>query len=1096
MALNLMTGATGPGVLDPEEERRGILEESLRTDRDRLALRRRDRIREFALDQDYVPDAETKARMSRLVHSTDVSGLSQEGRVLELEAMPAEYMREGPGKPWRTRPADRPGGTVHVSGAPGDTVQGTLDYLEAGRREQESQRTDLELFDSVQRQINQAQHRARQKQAATAAGKMARVKAFKAMGRVGQTMDVAGLDAVEKLVNQTAGMTAEEFDSGMAVLSAMPKGQLSRGEKNLLFEYKQKVARGAQRVTAAVAKNPNMSVGEWNNTVAEAFDDPVIAEKGAALVAQIRPKGLVTEETMERANRPMFSKWLKEELDYSDAMAEDVVKSIHRNPESAAKYEQFLEERPVGSFYIGDGGNVKEYRPTKYEAEDVVRRATSVRNVTRKGYRPSKADSAGRSILINAGMSERDVDYLIDYDGAQGEAGEAGVPFREMALKPGTGALRLKSGGLPSLVTHGESLYDQGASYEDAVRQTVAWGQEQGHIDGAVEQVGEYRFLRSRITEGIAARKQGKLEDAQSHIAASDTEALRQVANALTDVVGGKIQPDPTAFPGDVDKNALLYEYNLISADDTVQHDNLDNAVQRRLLAVAKGAGLGPDTLGGKLLTQYLRSVPSEEWPEFLRVAHQKVTQDFMAPIIAHEVDRKKAEREYAREREITWKRYADGTVKRTSSSWMHEDSLVKVEAPAGESGRAMWVANPLVGDFANRIRQLEGGLNVQMMQRLEASAVDNVYGADADSFFRAFAGMMKPQYARIAIDLPKLRGALVQVGLKDLLKHDFTTPHMQMDLHYGKAKDAITLMSWFSSDPATKAYVERRSGDLRRGLTGLEHPVAWEEMSTVAGKSKRERGKKDGKSLEQLAKGTPVEHMADALGHTLVSELYADGKHMAAFELAYIKTVDKRMRKIGEVSELATVSLGEALSQLEGMELLLNDISIGKIAGLAAAEDQRGMRYLKDAIDRSTFEQFEAFAEAFGAYEAHFSQLKGQVGALTGDLGIDKDYAESLSLDAAAGLSSFAQLAEITKRIRKEIGGELVAAEDQRGMQFHPGIPSVHYRPRKTTERARELRASRELAKDQRGMRLHPGIPTVHYLPRKTGFETERARE
>jgi len=358
MAVDLMRG----GGLD-EETRQMILQRGHRTDRDRLFQRRRDVIGAGIAEQAVEDHGEAGA--ASMLDPGRVS--EQEGRLL------AGAATGDPARRWNMPGTVQDLATTsgvktksHVS-SPSFAVQ-TASELETQRAQQEAQEFDLQVFDKAKTQINQALDKARQDQAGSLSGRMARVKAFQAMGRRGSAMqhDPNALDSVERLVNGQA-VSAEEFDAAFTVLKQLDSpgsgaSRLSRGEKDILFQAERDIQAGLKKVQSKVAQRPTMPITEWNQLLGSAFQNPIVRHKGMALASKFMPEGIVTEQSIDKANRPVFRDYLIREKGLSEPEADDLVKHLHNSPAAISHYEQFNSERVPDAWYMGGDGSMSARR--------------------------------------------------------------------------------------------------------------------------------------------------------------------------------------------------------------------------------------------------------------------------------------------------------------------------------------------------------------------------------------------------------------------------------------------------------------------------------------------------------------------------------------------------------------------------------------------------------------------------------------------------------------------------------------------------------------------------------------------------------------
>jgi hypothetical protein len=1128
MAVDLMRG----GGLD-EETRQMILQRGHRTDRDRLFQRRRDVIGAGIAEQAVEDHGEAGA--ASMLDPGRVS--EQEGRLLAGAATGDPARRWNmPGTVQDLATTSGVKTKSHVS-SPSFAVQ-TASELETQRAQQEAQTLDLELWNRARMQFNQAQDAARNKQAGWASGRMTRVKIAKEMGKRGSSLFkdglTYGLDAVERFANQQP-LSADEYDNAVAILKQVDEpsrgvSALSRGEKAAVFAAERTLQAGLAKVQAAVAKRPDMPAAEWTQLLDATFTDPVTQEKGRVVAAQMMPKTILEEAKLDRGearrektldrdeareesrldrgearrektldrdearvdrakdkarrrlqsnvdrlNRHAFGLYLQEE-GFSPSEVAELSKHLHNDERAKAFYEQFLHEEVPGTWYVGPDDAARVHaRPKKSEHQpwEIAASSMASQRVSGKSYRPTMRDPAGVAALGEGGITKRDVEFY-DYD-AEAEMAES-KPTPD-GLVPGPGILSWKVGGQSKVIDKAVELFDSGIEYEKAIKDAADWGRKEGHLDADLVTYGQYWNVRDTVIEGMRARKSVRLKSAREAIV-QEKMVVQQTLDAalVTYDSRGKLSVNANTFPhrSEGEKRDLITEYGLFMDDGTVNQERLTihvdaqgktqlGAVELDMLdTLARGSGVTLDSPAGRLIAGYVTSMPKSQWPETLRMVHQKTFNDFKAGAISinHDIEEKKRDISLER-RTLALKLGLDES---GGNNWLNEDGLAKVKL---SSGKDVWAANPLVGEMLSRIQHLDPILERKMTQNLAASEKNGVKGADFAAFWDAFKGMVKPSWKKTVGRNGENLGAVLTQPLSEILKHDFRDPHGAMETNFGSAQHDVKLMYWNSENPLITAWAERRSEDLRKVMTGLDHPQAWEQMQVVAGKLLQQHGKTDAKTLEDLAAGTPAAFLAGAVGgDPVAAELYQDGKYMQALELAYIRTYASRAETISELSRDSMLALGEALSTVDGLEVLLGDVSVGRVEELGG--------YISDALDNATLEEFEAFESALGVLDAAFAMMKTEVAGLTSDLGIDKEYAQSLSLDKGLGYSSFAQFAELKKVFDKETGGRLEAAEDQSGMRMSPGIPALRYKPRKgrvlEAQQQRELRLSREsVARAQR---------------------------
>ena len=938
----------------------------------------------------------------------------------------------------------------------------TAKELETQRAQQEAQEFDLQVFDKAKTQINQALDQARQSQAGSLAGRMARVKAFQAMGRRGSAMqhDPNALDAVERLVNGHA-VSAEEFDAGFTVLKQLDTpgsgaSRLSRGEKDVLFRAERDLKTGLQKVQSKVAQRPTMPITEWNQLLASAFQNPIVRHKGMALAAKVMPEGIVTEQSIDKANRPVFRDYLMREKGLSESEADDLVKHLHNSPAAISHYEQFNSERVPDAWYMGGDGKPRQHqRPKKSEHQPWELAAADMARtrVMSPGYRPSQSrDEAGARVLAGAGMTERDAQW---YDDDEDADENAPMPA---GLISGPGVVSWKTGGQTAVIDKATELYDSGKSYPDSIESAIAWGRGEGHIDSDVQHTGEFLQIRGTIREGMKARKDRKLEVSRRQLEAQKQSAQNTLSEALITVSReGKVTANSNTFQplSETEMRALVDEYSLADANGNLDLAKVSlhvdangvtklGAVEHFMLdSLARGSGITIDSPAGRRFAGYMTSVPQSQWPREIRVAHQKVYNDFRmgATLRRHELI--KDRQALALEKNALSVKLQERGVGFTN--WMNPQSLTKVQLPTGNASREVWVANPMVGEMLSRVQLLDGPLQDDMMQRLGKTLQNEVYGADATGFWSEFKGMVRPSWRDEVGPQGEGLGKLLSQPLSKILKHDFTSPHVSMDTHFGRSKDAVTAMFWNTDDPIRVMWAERRSDDLQRLMTGKENSTVWNDLAKLSGNLAGET-----KSVEDVATGgalgksTVVKHLTEAIGRDpLISQLWSDGKHMPALELAYVKTVEKRMRIIGDVANDAMLALGESLSTVPGMEVLLGDVGVGRVDEIS--------EYLSDALDGATLEEYDAFIEAIGAYDAAFTELSDRVKKLNTELGMDKEYSRSLSLDRGANLPSFEQMAAVTKAINAKTAFTVEPTPSEDGLVgFGPRVPGIRYKARR----------------------------------------------
>jgi len=888
--------------------------------------------------------------------------------------------------------------TQKLAQGPEHAVQ-LADDLAAQRVAREAQQTDLELFNKVQSKINQARDQANRTQAATAAGKMARVKAFKQMGRVGQTMDAGGLDAVEKLVNASPDLTAEEYDAGMAVLKGMDTAHdmpnkrgisgLSRAEKNIVFNSQRDLEQGYKRIQAAVLKRPAMSVTEWNDLLATTFTNPVVADKGRMMASQLRPKDMIREDNLDKANAPFFIKWQKE-WGFSQDEAEWNQKNFHRDPNATGLHDQFIGERVPGSFRLGpDGKGIENVQAQKPDTVRSVQQAWSANRVLNTAYRPTQEDEPGTDILKATGvMTARDIQYFDDYRTAKENVSPANIVYDGEPLGSKPGILSRIHGGLTPMVDHAAMLYDKGKDYEDAVEASVKWGKEKRYIVTDIRQRGEYLQLRSQITDGVMARKQAKFEAAQKQIAETENKANEDLANALS---------HETAFPklSLEAKKGVVSQYGLQKDDGSIDYDKLPGAINQRVMDTAAKLGLGGDSISGDLLKQTLLSVPQQDWPEYLRVAYAKADNDFMEAINSIEMDRERKSIETKQKAAEAYLKVAEKFPETSGpSQWMNRNSPVETEIGM--------VANSFVADLVTRVQAMPDYIKERLDGILAGTARLDVSGVDADKLFENIGNMLNERAMKLVDN--KQWDKLSALKFNKVLKRGaLTPPVINMDGSYGSMAANVHL-EWLQTDD--KATIALDSGEHREFFlieTGLPNSIAGSAITKLAGSvmSGTEKQTLAGIGVGTIFDDDMFAENADEIARTCWNE----GNHQQALERCYWSAVDKQY-------DLAATKTIESLVHMDNALASLRIVAPG--LGLSTEDVAENISFWYEQADEDTRESFSVAVQDFLASAKNVS---GTMNALEKDLHVDRKYAANKAVN---GLPSARSLETLVSAINK----------------------------------------------------------------------------